>query len=236
MAAIAVLIQAAGSIKGNHIVFPDLGEIGNAFLRLLSEEKTYASIATTLLHTIEALAVSLVLGILIGIAEGLSDRLHSGLMPFMVATRSLPMIILVILTMTTVSYRAVPVVAAAVVLIPLISEAVNEGCRSIEPEMADVYRLNSGLNPTVLVHVYIPMVSGYLKQAFFNAAGMGLKVVVSAEYLVQTKNSLGKAVYSSNYFLEYAEVYAYAAMMILLVLVITELPVFLLRITGKKNN
>ena len=62
---------------------------------------------------------------------------------------------------------------------------------------------------------------------------MGLKVVVSAEYLVQTRNSLGKAVYSSSYFLEYAEIYAYALIMIFLVLLITELPVLLLKTVGK---
>ena len=66
-----------------------------------------------------------------------------------------------------------------------------------------------------------------MKQAFFNAAGMGLKIVVSAEYLVQTNNSLGKAVYSSAYFLEYAEIYAYAFIMIVLVALTAELPLFL---------
>ena len=73
--------------------------------------------------------------------------------------------------------------------------------------------------------VYLPLISGYLKQAFNNAAGMGLKVAVSAEYLVQARDSLGKAVYLSSYSTEYAEVYAYALIMIFLILLLTELPV-----------
>ena len=64
---------------------------------------------------------------------------------------------------------------------------------------------------------------------------MGLKVVVSAEYLVQAKQSLGKAVYSSSYFLDYAEIYAYALIMILLVLLLTELPVALIRFFDRKT-
>ena len=82
---------------------------------------------------------------------------------------------------------------------------------------------------TVAIHVYIPLVSGYLKQSFINASGMGLKVAVSAEYLVQIQNSLGKAIYSSGYFSEYAEIYAYALIMILLVLMITSIPELILR-------
>jgi len=84
--------------------------------------------------------------------------------------------------------------------------------------------MNGGFSMQVAVHVYIPMISGYLKQAFINAAGMGLKVAVSAEYLVQIRNSLGKAIYTSGYFSEYAEIYAYAIIMILLVLAITGIP------------
>ncbi|MBO6309075.1 MAG: hypothetical protein J6N70_09655, partial [Oribacterium sp.] len=68
---------------------------------------------------------------------------------------------------------------------------------------------------------------------------MGLKLVVTTEYLVQTKNSLGKAVYSSSYFNEYQDIYAYALIMILLVLLVGALPAIWTRIReqvfGKGN-
>jgi len=236
IAALLLFIQAGGSFHGNKIVFPDVREIGEAFIRLLSQKETYEQILTTLLHLVYALALSMAAGVLTGAAEGLSAWIYSGFKPFMIFVRSLPMIILVILIMTVLPYEYVPVAAGAVVLLPLISEAVCEGIRSIEPELTDVYRLNSGFNANVFCHVHLPLISGYLKQAFFNAAGTGLKVVVSAEYLVQAKKSLGKAVYSSSYFLEYAEIYAYALIMVLLVLLVTELPFLFLRLRDKKNT
>ena len=114
--------------------------------------------------------------------------------------------------------------ASSLILIPMIAEAACEGCRRIEPELIDVYRMNSGLNPRVIFRVYLPLMGGYLRQAWFNAAGMGVRMVVTTEYLVQTKNSLGKAVFTSGYFFEYDEIYAYALMMILLVLFLSEAP------------
>jgi ABC-type nitrate/sulfonate/bicarbonate transport system permease component len=66
---------------------------------------------------------------------------------------------------------------------------------------------------------------------------MGIKVAVSAEYLVQSRDSLGKAVFLSGYSSEYAEIYAYALMMILLVLLITEVPGLLIKLfTGEKTR
>ena len=233
---IALIFETGGLLKDNRVVFPGLPEIGHALVRLLCEEATYLKIATTLIHVLEALAISSTIGIAIGLAEGADHRIYAFFRPLMILIRSLPMIVLVILVMSIISYRSVPVVAGSMILIPLISEAVYEGTRSLEPELLDVYKMNSGFNLRVAFQVYLPMISGYLKQAFVNAAGTGIKVAVSAEYLVQAKNSLGKAVYSSGYFSEYAEIYAYALIMIFLVLLITEMPGWLLKLKTRPEG
>jgi hypothetical protein len=106
---------------------------------------------------------------------------------------------------------------------------VTKGCLRIDRELIDVYRMSGGFSLTVLWRVYLPLMAGYLRQAYVNAVGMGVKLAVSTEYLVQTKNSLGRAVTDSTYFLEYQDVYAYALIMILLVLLLSELPLAILR-------
>ena len=233
---IGILLQAGGMLRGNRVVFPGLPEIGQALFRLLGTSSTYQKIGITLLHVIEALFISAGIGIIAGLAEGISEWIHSFFRPLMILIRSIPMIVLVILIMSIQNYRSVPVTAACMILIPMLSEAVYEGCRSLDTEMIDVYRMNGGFGFQVAMHVYLPMIAGYLKQAFANAAGMGLKVAVSAEYLVQARDSLGKAVYSSAYFSEYAEIYAYALIMILLVLLITDIPEILIRLKQKHKE
>jgi len=109
----------------------------------------------------------------------------------------------------------------------MIAEAACEGCLRIDKELIDVYRMNANFNGRVLFHVYLPLMAGYLKQAYVNAVGMGVKLAVSTEYMVQTRDSLGKAVYSSSYFYEYQDIYAYALIMILLVLLVSEGPVLI---------
>jgi NitT/TauT family transport system permease protein len=146
--------------------------------------------------------------------------------------RSLPMIVLIVVIMVIAKYKWVPVIAPSLVLIPIISEATCEGFRRIDQELVDVYRMNSNFNFSVLVHVYLPLMAGYLKQAYVNAVGMGIKLTVSTEYLVQTRNSLGKAVHSSGYFNEYQDIYAYALVMILLILLVSELPMWI----GRRAN
>ena len=227
---VGVLIQAAGKLRGDRLVFPDVREILSAFIHLLGDPATWKRIGVTLLHLAEAFLVSACLGLLIGLAEGFSPFVRNLLKPLMTTLRSLPMIILVIMIMVLTHYSRVPLAATSLVLLPLLSEAVYEGVLSIEPELLDVYRLNSSFTPRVLWNVHLPLMAGYLKQSWVNAVGTGLKIAVTTEYLVQSRNSLGKAVFSSFYNSEYAEIYAWAFIMILLILVITGLPVMIRRI------
>ncbi len=230
---IGCLIQAAGQIKNDRLVFPSVIEILRAFFRLILTPHTYVLIRTTLGHLLTAILVSSLIGITLGLAEGFSDFIRTLLKPLMIMLRSIPMIVLVVIIMVITKYERVPVIATSLILIPIISEAACEGCRRIDPELIDVYRMYSGFNLRILFTVYLPMMAGYLKQAYINVVGMGVKLVVSTEYLVQTRNSLGKAINSSGYFNEYQDIYAYALIMILLVIIISELPIWLIKLTEK---
>ncbi|MBR6091053.1 MAG: hypothetical protein IKP86_14035 [Anaerolineaceae bacterium] len=226
---IGCLIQAAGWMKGDRLVFPDVAEILRAFFRLLTEPKTWQMVWTTLRHLLAALAVSTVIGLVIGLAEGFSDFIRTMLRPLLVMLRSIPMLVLVVITMVLTKYERVPLIGTSLILIPLISEAVCEGCRHIDRELIDVWMLYSHFNVRILFSVYVPLMAGYLKQAYISAVGMGMKLVVSTEYMVQTRNSLGKAVNTAIYFNEYQDIYAYALIMIMMVIIVSEIPLLFLR-------
>ena len=229
---IGVVVQAAGALKGDALVFPGVDEIMRAFFRLITAEKTYALIWTTMKHLIAAMAVSAVIGVALGMAMGMLPFLRKLLQPMMILLRSLPMVILIVIIMVVADYAHVPVLASSIVLVPMIAEAACEGCLRIDKEFIDVYRMNANFNGRVLFQVYLPLMAGYLRQAWVTAAGMGVKLAVSTEYLVQTKNSLGKAVHTSGYFNEYQDIYAYALVMILLVLVVSEGPVMIRKLAA----
>ena len=226
---IGCLLQLTGKAKGDALVFPSVFEILKAFFRLIRTAATYKLIFTTIAHLFVALAASTVIGVAVGMLEGLCSEVRQFLKPLMILFRSIPMIVLVVIVMVLTKYTRVPYIVTSLILVPLISEATCEGCLRIDSELIDVYKLNSNFSPRILFTVYIPLMAGYLKQAYINAVGMGMKLVISTEYLVQTRNSLGKAIHTSGYFNEYEDIYAYALIMILLVILVTELPLAIVR-------
>ena len=222
---IGVLLQAAGALKGDDLIFPGVDEILRAFFRLITTGKTYVLIWTTVKHLAVSMAISTAAGIALGMAQGMIPFVRRLLAPLMTLLRSMPMIVLIVIVMVLARYDKVPVIASTIILTPMIAEAACEGCLRIDRELIDVYRMNACFNGKVLVHVYLPLMAGYLHQAWINAVGMGVKLAVSTEYLVQTRDSLGKAVHTSAYFNEYQDIYAYALVMILLVLLVSEAPI-----------
>ena len=221
---LCAFVQAAGWLKQDRLVFPDIGEIGRAFLRLLGDGATWLKMWITLRHLLISLGLSTLIAVPLGLAEGMSRTVRGLLRPTMIVLRSLPMIVLVVIIMVLTHYSRVPVAATSLMLMPIISEAVAEGCLRLDRELMDVWRLESALRPAVLLRVHLPLMGGYLRQAYVSAIGMGIKMVVSTEYLVQTRDSLGKAVYTAAYFNEYAEIYAWALIMLLLVLLLSGVP------------
>ncbi|MBR2281190.1 MAG: ABC transporter permease subunit [Spirochaetales bacterium] len=231
---IGCLVQAAGWLKGDRLVFPGVFEILKAFFRLLGDRQTYAKILVTLRHLLISVLVSSALGVAIGIAEGSNRFLRSLLRPLMALLRFVPMVIMVVVIMVLTKYERVPVIATSMFLVPLIAEAACQGVLELDRDLLDVYRLEGDLSFRVVRMVHLPLMAGYLRQAFINAVGLGMKIVVSTEYLVQTRNSLGKAIYSSSYFNEYQDIYAYALVMIVLVLLVSELPSLLAKLSKRR--
>ena len=144
---ILILMEIGSAAKDDRLIFPPAGEIGRAFLELLQETETWRQIGTTLIHLVTAFALSAGIGTLLGVAEGLIPFLYALLKPIMTLLRSLPMIVLVIILMVlSQTYTRIPVTAACMVMVPMISEAGYEGCKRIDPELIDVYRMNSGIS------------------------------------------------------------------------------------------
>lgn len=236
---IVIFISIIGLIKDNQVVFPSVFKIMESFFSLLGNGKTYQFIGISILDFIIALLVSSILGLGLGILSGFNDIAKGILKPFMIVFRSLPMVIIIVIIMLTIpnsNYRYVPTVSTTIALIPILYEATSVGIRRIDRTYNDVWRLNSNLNLKVIANVHLPLISGYLKQAIITAIGLGIKMVITTEFIAGVRNTLGVAIFNSKISVEYSEVYAYALILILIVVVVELVPSFVFYLIKKIKN
>ena len=122
-----------------------------------------------------------------------------------------------ILIMFTREYA--PLYVVGVVAFPLIYTISLSGFESIDSYIKDEVRLLTNNNVQVVGKIYLPLSFPYLLTAIVQSFGLGLKVLVMAEYLSQPKYSIGnEIVFYKDIAVSMEYVYAWSIILIIFVL------------------
>ncbi|MBQ9449056.1 MAG: ABC transporter permease subunit [Acholeplasmatales bacterium] len=227
---IGVILQLLSMMKNDNFLFPNVFEIIKSFFILLGQGQTYIYILWTLLHLLISFMFSFIIGFALGMIAGFHPRFATIMKPMMIFLRSIPIIVLLVIIMFLLDYSYTPVVSATLILIPIIYENVKNGIANIDQDFKDVYRLQSNFNHRVLLRVYVPLISSNIKTAISNMVGMGIKVIVTTEYISGANNTLGKAIILEIQNMNYELIYAYSIIMVLIVVLVEWLPVWIFKL------
>lgn len=207
------------------ILVPHVSKIFKSFFKSLGQFKTYKAIFNTLWHLLISVIIGGALGIILGILGGISNKVRIFLKPIMTFMRSTPVIILTIILLLAVTNDSfVPLISTIIIIIPIFYEAVKNGVSGIENEQIDFYRLNSNLNFMVIKNVYIPATMGYIAQALVTSLSVGIKVIISTEYLSKSNNTIGYLIKESREQMNYDKLYACVFMVFIIVLIVELIP------------
>lgn len=217
-------------VVDNDIVFPHPNTTISTFFSLLGDIKTYEALGNTLLSLLISLTISFIIGLVFGILAGISVNIRTFLKPWITIMRSFPLAAIIIIILIIVGFDNTPYIVTTFVIAPIIYEGVAAGISNIDQTLIDTYRLESKVNFKIIKSVYLPLISSSLKAAFTSAVGLGIKVLIMAEFLAGSSNSLGYAIKPAADNLDYHEVYAYCILIIITVLIIESLPKLIIKL------
>ena len=207
-------------VINNDIIFAHPNVILSTFFSLLGEANTYLYLGNTLLSLLISLGISFIIGLVFGVLAGISENIRTFLKPWITIMRSFPLTAIIIIILIIVGLDNTPYIVTTFVIAPIIYEAVAEGISNIDQTLIDTYRLESKVNFNIIRSVYLPLISSSLKASFTSAVGLGIKVLIMAEFLAGSDNTLGYAIKPAANNLDYPQVYAYCILIIITVLVI----------------
>ena len=79
-------------------------------------------------------------------------------------------------------------------IIPIIYEGILTGFKTINSNIIDSTKLLSNINLTVLFNIHIPLAMPSLITSLIQSFGLGLKVLVMSEVIVNPPNSIGRLI------------------------------------------
>ncbi len=208
----------------NEIIFPNPITSLMTFADLFKQSNTYVIIGYTFLRLLISLSISFLIGGILGIIAGRFKIVRIFFKPWMIIFRSTPLASVIVLIMIILGMDRSPYVICMLMLIPIIYEAFLHGILSLDKELMQVWRLDTRFNFRILKKVIFPMSSSFINTAFSQSVGLGIKVLVMAEFVCYTPNSIGKALGQSANNLEYAEVFAWSLLAVILVVLVDLTP------------
>ena len=210
----------ASLIIDNAIIMPSPYATFKAFFAIFTHSEGIEVIAMTLFRLLIALFFATASGVLLGVVSGLNPPLRLALRPVVTLLRTVPVISIVVILLIVFGFSLTPYLITFLMIFPLIFQTITDGIENLDKELVDVFKLEDNDPMDAIRYCYLPLIGPQIKSAMLQAAGLGIKVLVMAEYLAQTKDSVGNALYLAKVNLNYDEVFAWTLILILLAVVL----------------
>jgi NitT/TauT family transport system permease protein len=204
----------------NPLLLPSPKRVGMAFVALFRYAASLNAMGMSFLRLVIAMSGSLMLGSVLGIIAGFKPWFAVFFQPVAAVLRSVPVVSVIVILLIFFGFSVTPYVITFLMIFPLIYQAFHDGIISIDTELIDVYRLEDNRKWSGLWHCYLPLMRSRIRTVMLQSAGLGIKVLIMAEYLSQTRISIGNSLYLAKINLAYDTVFAWTILLILLALAI----------------
>lgn len=216
----AYLVEQSVEGRGNELLLPYPVSVLRALGMLCQTSKFWLSVLRSLLRILAGLAAGVLAGVVLAVLTCASNWCQHLLAPAIRVVRATPVTSFILLILLWTGRNNVPIVIAALMVLPVIWENLSQGIKSTDPkllELAKAYRFSP---VKTLALIYIPTVRPYFAAAITTAMGLAWKSGVAAEVICLPRLAIGTQIYNAKLYLEVPELFAWTLVVILLSLVL----------------
>jgi len=216
----ALLVERSVEGRGNELLLPYPATVLAALIRLCGEASFWEIVLASLLRILMGLALGVALGALLAgmtCASRWCDRLLS---PAIRVVRATPVVSFILLVLLWTGRDWVPVVIAALMVLPVVWANVCAGIRGTDPLLLRTAKVFGFSRWRTLRRVYLPSVMPHFLAACRTALGLGWKAGIAAEVLTVPAVSMGKRLMEAKQYVEVTDLFAWTVMVVLCSLII----------------
>ena len=204
----------------NDYIVPGVEQTMSSLTKLLVDGYTYKVLLYTFFRLFISVFVCLLIAIILALFSKISYRFKTFIRPVITLFKTLPITVLIVLLLVMLKSNALYYIVGVVVL-PMIYEATINGLESIDKNIVDEVRMISDINFKVVKKVYLPLTLPHVLTSLLQSFGLGLKVLVMAEFISNAKHSIGyEIMLYKDHYNDMSYVYAWSIILIIFVLIV----------------
>jgi NitT/TauT family transport system permease protein len=221
---------------GRALVLPTPFAVFGRLLSLLPTSDFWLACLGSVLRIFVGLIAGILAGVLLASLCAVSRLMEAIFEPLVTVIKATPVASIIILMLFIMAKTAVPMVAALLMVIPIVFGNVKKGITSVPvdlSEVAEMYDFGFGKRMKYLV---LPSVLPYFSAACRSALGLAWKAGIAAEVICYPKYSIGANLNNAKVYLESEELYAWTIVVIVISVLIEKGVVSLLDLVMKKGG
>lgn len=192
----------------NDYILPSFWEVLRETGRQLGSTAFWIAFSGTLLRSLVAFFVSLLLGVACALLSELIGGVRAFLAPVVTVLRTLPTMAVILILLIWTSPLVAPALIALLVLFPAVYAAALAAFDGVEGRFSALANAYGVPYRVRIFRMYLPLSAKSLLTQSGAIASMGLKVTVSAEVLASTFRSLGGMMHEAQAFLNISTLFA----------------------------
>ncbi len=208
----AVVARAIGA----PFILPGPAAVLRDATALFSDPRFYGQLAATGSRGLLAFALSVALSLALGGLSGISDGAAAALKPWLSVVKSTPVVSIILIALLWFGSSAVPVFAAILMTLPVMTEALSKGMRQSDPKLLEMARIYRFRKRDALFRIRLGTALPYFLAGAGTALGLTWKVVVAGEILALPRHGLGSSIQTARIQLETVRVFSLTAMAVVL--------------------
>lgn len=206
----------AAKIIGITIILPSPALAFKEFFSLLSQKEAWTAVGMTLYRSLYSFALAFISAAVFAVAGYLFKPLHKIISPIVSVLRSLPTMSIILIAIIWFSSAKSPVFIAFLITFPMLYANFYGALEGLDPALIKMSNLYAVPLKTQISELYIPGVLPSVFVASRSSVSLNVKVIIAAEVLAQTKDSIGRAMQVSRVFLDTATLMGWTILAVLL--------------------
>lgn len=204
---LAVWAIASKSVDSEYIL-PSVSNTAEEFFALLKSSEFYRSFTFTLFRSFIAFAISFLLAFALAVLSVKLKYAKKVVAPIIGITRALPTIAIVLLLLFWTNSKVAPVIVTMLVVLPTSYTHIESAFLSIDKTVIEAGRVDGANEKSVFLKIELPQILPAVYTGVGSGLSLNFKLMVAAEVIAQTANSIGYMLNTSKVYFEIANMLA----------------------------
>ncbi|MCQ2597635.1 MAG: ATP-binding cassette domain-containing protein [Treponema sp.] len=200
--------EIAAKIVDSPLVLPPLEAVFRRLCRLAGTRLFWTSLLATACRVLAAFVVTVLLGLLLGFACGLNEKIRFFLSFPLSLVKATPVVALIMVVLFWFPTKTLPVICAVLMTLPVMTDSVSKAVQNTDKKLLEMAAVFDFSLKTRLSSVYFPSVKPYAAGAARTVFAQGWKVVAAGEILALPRNAFGTLIQDNRILLEPDAVFA----------------------------